>query len=751
MIRQNRLLRICLCGVLASALAGFGAAVASSASGASAKAEERPNGGVSFEEIAAPGTALANYRRGPSPELAIRLANRQREQITFGDFAQEPIHDRGIAGVAMFDYDGDDDLDIFVTNGPGRPNSLYQNQLGKTAPDKKAPDKKGPGKKKGLEFVDVAAEAGVALTDLDANGACAGDIDNDGHVDLYVLGRNAPNHLLRNRGDGTFTDVTVTSGTGAGTFSHASCTMADFDGNGLLDIAIANSFDMRKALAIFAVPYALNQPNQLLQNEDGRRFTDVSDRSGLTNTVVTDPPPGEQPPFAGISWAIAAVDYDQDGDPDIMVANDQAAYPMKKYGGLDRGLLRVYQNNGTGTFKDVTHEVGTAEPGAWMGLSYGDFNFDGTLDVFTTSAGDYLFLPLPEMGISQGDMSSRWFLQRGDHTFADPRRSTLKEPLKDGADPDLGGLGATPWGWGTSTLDYDNDTDTDIIYHGALDGMFWVTSDNPGALLENKGPKALRKGFYPAFDLDDALTKAGTDHRRRTVTGVAVGDLNQDGFDDIVSVAQSRKVGDLTPYADDASFDFGSPFDKDAAYLKTYERVGGGPSVPSILLRPTGNGTADGDLSVQINKGNTNHSATVRTLGSVGITPGGRVNRDGVGAVVKFTPKGSPAAIRPVIAGSSFASQDALEGTFGMGRHGVGTVEVLWPGGVRNKLFDVNAGERITFPEIPCSYDDTSLPLRSYVTCVKGALEDLVAAGELARPQAQRFLNSAIAARSHRR
>jgi hypothetical protein len=734
MICSTRSLRIGISAVLATALAGFTAvALPVSARPSEAAAQDR---GVRFKEIAVSGSELAEYRRGPSPEHAIRVANKQRPEITFGDFAGEPVHDRGIAGVVTFDYDGDDDLDLYVTNGPGRPNSLYENRLGKN---------------KRLKFVDVAGPAGAALTDLDANGACAGDIENDGDMDLYVLGKNASNHLLRNRGNGTFQDITAASGTGAGTFSHVSCTMADFDGNGLLDIAVANTFDMRQALAIFAVPYALNQPNQLLRNRNGRQFTDVSDSSGFTSIEVKDPPPGQQPPFAEMSWAIAAVDYDQDGDLDIMVANDQAAYPMKKYGGLDRGLLRIHQNDGKGHFKDVTHRVGTNEPGAWMGLAYGDFNFDGTLDVFSSSGGDYMFLPLPEMGIRQGDMSTRWFLQRPDHTFADPRRSSLQEPTKDGADPDLGGLRATPWGWGASAFDYDNDTDTDIVYHGALDGMFWVTSDNPGSLLENKGPRALRKGFYPSFNFDDALTKTGKDHRKRTVTGVAVGDLNKDGFDDIVSVAQSRKVGDQTLYSDEASFDFGSPFDKGASYLKTYQRTGGGPAVPTITMRPTPTSTVDGDLSVEINSGNANKSASVRTLGSVGITPGGRVNRDGIGAVVKFTPKGGPAAVRPVIAGSSFASQDALEGTFGMGNQRSGTVEVLWPGGVRNKLFGVRAGERITFPEIPCSYDDTSVSYRKYVTCVERALDHLVTADKFTRGQAGRFLASAITAYNQER
>jgi hypothetical protein len=731
MIGKKRARRIGLAVGLASALTGFAAVAISPAAATPDRNGGRDGGTVRFREIALPGTDLAKYRRAPSPEHAIRLANKQRPELTFGDYAGEPVHDRGIAGVVTFDYNGDNNLDIFVTNGPGRPNSLYENQRGK---------------RKGLRFLDVAARAGVSLTSLDANGACAGDIDNDGDADLYVLGRNTSNHLLRNRGNGTFQDVTSASRTGAGTYSHVSCTMADFDGNGLVDIAIANSWDMKQALPIFAVPYGLNQPNQLLRNANGRTFTDVSDSSGFTNIDVRNAPAGEKPPFADMSWAIGAVDYDQDGDQDLFTASDQGAYPMQKYGGHNRGLLRVFNNDGTGHFTDVTRRVGTDAPGGWMGLSFGDFNFDGNIDFFDTNAGDYMFLPLPEMGIVQGDMSSRWMLQRPDHTFADPRDSTLRNPAKEGADPSLGGLRATPWGWGTSTLDYNNDGYTDIFYHGSIDGMFWVTAENPGALLQNKGPRGLRNGFYPSFDFDKAFADSGLDQRRRTVTGVAVGDLDKDGFDDIVTVAQGRKVGALTNYGDEANYDFGSPFDKDAAYLKTYQRTGGGPAVPTITLRPTDATTAEGGLSVALNGGNANHSVAIRTLGAKGITPAGRVNRDGIGAVVSFRPQGRPAEIRPVVAGSSFASQDSLEGTFGMGKSRVGTAEVLWPGGIRNKLFGVRAGERITFPEIPCGYSDRSLSLKRYTGCVERALGDLVADRKLSRAQAHRFFASAITA-----
>ena len=720
---MSRTSRLPWIGLLLLLIPAFGGVAAPSA--AAAPADQ----GANFTDIAVPGTALGAYRRAPSPEHEIRVRNRQRGQIAFSDLVEEPVFSHGIPGVVTFDYDRDDDLDFFVSNGPGRANSLFQNQLSQTGQ---------------TQFVDVGTAAGVGLTSMNADGACAGDIDNDGYMDLYVTGNREPNHLLKNRGDGTFADITASAGdAGAGNYLHASCTMADFDGDGLLDIAIANTFDVVKAYAIFAVPYRLNHPNQLLKNVNGHRFTDVSVSSGFHAIEVHDIPPGDRAPFADITWSLTSIDYDQDGDIDLITAGDQAAIAHKKYGGWDRGLLRVYNNNGAGVFDDVTFDVGTAEPGQWMGFSFGDYNFDGNIDLFATNGGDYFKTPLP-VPHQQGDSSSRWFLQRSDGTFVDPRRSSVNDPKGNAADPSLGGLEATPWGWSTSSFDYDNDGVTDILYHGALDGMGAVSADNEGALLRNKGPQALRDGFFPSFEYDDTFTRSGANHRARTVIGMATGDLNRDGFVDVVTTAQSLKVGYFVRYADltpITSPEYGSPFDN-AVQLPIYIADRQNPHI----LRATGNSTAEGNLSVEVNGGNGNKSAAISTLGTVGLTAGGKVNRDGIGAVVHFTPQHGLTQIRPVSAGSAFASQDALEGVFGMGKSNVGTVEILWPGGTRNRLYDVRAGERLTLPEIPCSYTDTNTTLNNYKNCVTRALDDLTNAGHVSPQLAHRLFASAIRA-----
>ncbi|HSL84465.1 MAG TPA: ASPIC/UnbV domain-containing protein, partial [Thermoanaerobaculia bacterium] len=171
---------------------------------------------------------------------------------------------------------------------------------------------------------------------------------------------------------------------------------------------------------------------------------------------------------------------------------------------------------------------------------------------------------------------------------------------------------------------------------------------------------------------------------------------------------------------------------------------------------PAGGGTftwkgiefPDGGLAVEINRGNDNGWIEVRTLGTVGLLPNGRVNRDGIGAVIRVTPEGGRTTLRPVTGGSGFASQDALAQLFGLGRARTATVEVLWPGGTVQRLHEVGAGERIVFPEIPCDPRDPSLGRRKYRSCVTGALTVLRDRGLLSRSLADRFLASALRART---
>lgn len=651
------------------------------------------DGGVQFLDIAAGDNAGITYRRVPSASNAAFDALKQ----SGAPYDQEarlatPMKARGAPGVALLDYDGDGDLDIFVTNGPGVPNSLYSNQLEETG---------------AVSFVDVASVAGVGAEEDDSTGVCFGDLDNDGDHDIYLLTNSAPNRLFENRGGGRFQDITAQSGAGGGALNPSGCSMGDVDNDGLLDIAVGNTFtDWTHFRGIFEA-FALNQHNQLFLNQGGGSFVDASADSGIENLAGFPP---EEAGSAGITWALALVDYDLDGDLDLITADDQGGVPRTTEGGVDRGMIHLFQNDGSGHFTDVSVEAGTAVAGAWMGLAFGDFDCNRQMDFFASNFGDYMPVGLPQPGREP----SRWFLQQSGGSFLD-----------SGA----GDLVTTPFGWGTSTLDYDNDGDIDIISHGGHDVGPGIELSNAGVLLQNQGCSG-------GFIWDEAALAGSTDHQRRVVHGVAVGDLDRNGFVDVVTVSNL----DIQPELPLTSHrPLGSPFDSSAAFISTFE--------PDDTGQPVWNGNVypNGTLSVELNGGgNGNDSVSVRLVGSKGLTRNGRVNRDGIGAVVKFMPRPTgQQVLRPVVGGASYASQDSLEAHFGAGSQEGGHLEILWPGGVRNRLFNVRAGEAVVFPEIPCSFEG-DLAFRPYLACVVQALDDFVAAEVINGGLRMRLLMSAL-------
>jgi enediyne biosynthesis protein E4 len=664
------------------------------------------DGGVTFNNIAAGDGAGVTYRRAPSAErmaayFDIVAGGPYPAGFTFflAATAGGPMKFGGAPGVALFDYDGDGDLDIYVTNGPGRDNSLYSNQRVETG---------------SVTFVDVAASAGVALRDHEGSGVCFGDTDNDGDQDLLVLGLGFPNHFFVNNGDGTFTDVTASSGLESPSdWSYIGCSMGDIDNDGLLDIAIATSYHpWTERTPVFRPGFFEGTDrNYLFRNNGGNSFVDVSHSSGFLNLI--GPPDGRTD-----DWSIALVDIDQDGDMDAMISESTGPPP-----GNGGGYPRLVLNDGTGHFHDATFDAGLGQTGAHMGLNFADFNCDGLMDFFVTDVGVYVNPNGP----------SRWYLQNADGTFTSPG---------------VGALGGTPFGWGVSAFDYDNDGDSDVIYHGGMEMGRSIILDNPGVLLRNDG---LCTGTM-SYDAG----AVPQDHRPRAVEGVAVGDLDGDGFDDIVSVSGY----DIEPFNFFLFVPAVTPprspiFDSIAAL-----EVAWFPLTPGFMhyVYPT---YLEGTLAVELNSGgNGNQSVQVRTLGTVGLVANqhsaGRANRDGIGAVVRFTPEGGVTVARPVSGGASYASQDSLTLTFGLGTTAKGTVEVLWPGGVRNRLYDVAAGENVTVPEIPCDYADfqSGLPAnanasahrQAYGKCVKESLKDLVTAGTIGQAFAARLEASALLA-----
>ncbi|HEX9736412.1 MAG TPA: CRTAC1 family protein [Thermoanaerobaculia bacterium] len=656
------------------------------------------DGGVSFTHISQDGGAGIAYARVPSPRAQEVEDLRNGPPLPTAEFfsvarpnlAQKP---NGAPGVALLDFDGDGDLDIYVTNGPGAANSLYSNQSVEGG---------------GLTFVDVAVAAGAAATEQDSSGVCFGDVDNDGDEDLYVLGTGVPNILFENQGDGTFTDVTATAGVGGEGRHAVACSFADFNNDGLLDVVVGNSFnDWSHRRPVFLNPaplphYPEMEHSYLFFNTGGNVFTDVSAAAGLESVSNMA---GEGLSGAAFTWALASADYDQDGDVDILFADNQGFPPLDE--SQERGYLRLYDNDGAGNFTEVTYHAGLDVPGGWMGLDFGDFNCDGLLDFFATDLGMVANAP------------SRWFLQQPGGVFVDSR---------------AGDLVRTPFGWGTSVFDYDNDGDGDVIFHGGIEVVQFAFNHNPGSLLQNTG------NCEANFRWDSGAVPF--DHRNRVVEGVAVGDLNLDGFEDIVSVSSSEVdfTGDFTIPTPLLTGPTRSPFD----IISVIELFFTGTINPGFqtyvphTFRP-------GNLAVEISSaGNGNNWVELTARGTFGLLPGSRTNRDGIGAVISFTPAGGKTSIRPIIGGSSYASQDALAANFGLGQATYGTADVLWSGGVRNRIVDVRAGERLLVPEIPCDVATREQDRGGYLACVEGALDDLEDAGLIAAADRDRFLRGAL-------
>lgn len=271
----------------------------------------------------------------------------------------------------------------------------------------------------------------------------------------------------------------------------------------------------------------------------------------------------------------------------------------------------------------------------------------------------------------------------------------------------------------------------DIVMLGSLQFIAFAGSDNPNIIYKNVGC-----GRKFRYDLK-ALEPTGS---RRNYQGVAVGDFNLDGYPDIVSasgfVADSSKQYRLINHK--------SVLDKTAFFTETMNLVNNGTGWVW-----NGNTLENGDMMVQMNR-QTDPSkcwVSIRPVGMQGVVSNGFVNRGALGATIIMRPKGRRAVMSPIIGGESFGSQHSSRRNFGLGRKCTGNVEILWPGGVRNRLYDVRHRETLILPEIPCDYMRNWETEPAYLSCVTHAVNKIVGKGYASVQFGVRLVSSATRAR----
>jgi FG-GAP-like repeat/ASPIC and UnbV len=489
-----------------------------------------------------------------------------------------------------------------------------------------------------FHFDDVTIESGTGRLAL-GRGAAWGDFDNDGREDILVGAERAPFQLLRNLGNGRFTDVAAEMGlvdpVGLGCYATQ---FVDYDNDGYQDIFLSsNGWGGRGRLFLF-------------HNERGERFREVSQQTGL----------GEPMNAFGTSWA----DYDNDGLLDLAVATGIVDPP-------DGDRLRLFHNEGNGKFREVGQQAGLTQKARWISVAWGDYDGDGRQDLLATSfdAGCFLFRNL------------------GNGKFEDVTEKTRLLTARHAYTPEF--------------FDYDNDGRLDLFVSTYPDGDFkgMISNYMAGALMPPSQQQLL---FHNNGDgtFTNVTEKAGITGWYGAMSS-QVGDLDNDGYQEIVLGTGNPELdwtepkvlfvndgkGHFTDAATAAGLvHFGmlhgivfGDYD-DSGNLSMFASFGGfywGTRETSRLYR---------------NTGSCNHALEVRLVGT-------RSNRDAIGARVSATIS-SRRIYRWVNGGDGFGTLNSRIVHIGLGRNStVDLLQVDWPSGGHQIWRSVPGGQRIEIVE----------------------------------------------------
>ena len=497
-----------------------------------------------------------------------------------------------LGGVAVFDYNNDGLLDLFFTNGAAIP-SLEKTNSGYW---NRLYRNNGDG-----TFTDVTESSGLKGVGY-SMGVAAGDYDNDGFVDLYVTGVNR-NQLFHNNGDGTFTDVTDKAHVGGivpgiGKAWSVAAGWFDYNNDGLLDLFVVNylNYDIKTARTCptNGVP-AYCSPN------DFQGTPDILYRNNGDGTFTDVSQQSHIAQYIGKGMGVAFGDYDGDGLTDIFVSNDT----------YQNFLLH---NNGDGTFSDAAMLAGVQynESGrnmAGMGADFRDLDDDGKPDILQTS----MF----------GD-SFQLYHNVGEGQFQDISAAS-----------GLTLFSSRLTGWGTGIFDFDNDGHKDLFIADAeiLDTSMKISHRPfplPNSLFHNRGD----------LTLEDWSARVGADFARPAAhRGAAFGDLNNDGkVDVVVSVINGA---------------------------------------PQVLMNRS-------SLS--------NHWIILKLVGT-------KSNRDGLGTKVKVT-TANHSQFNTATTAVGYNSSSDKRVHFGLGGATlVDTIELAWPSGIKQVLSNVKADQVLTVTE----------------------------------------------------